>query len=211
MTDTGAVEAVSLEEVADYLNLPALPEKPTKLQQVVLGCTSRLSQEAGILLAQDYTETYDGGDVSIWLRHTPVLSIASVVEVIGLMRYDLTEQPVGQPVDNFGFSLDEPLYGRITRRSAGSQVFPFYANTGNVTVTYTAGVSPVPYNVKLALLEFVAHIWQIGQEGEHFSTGSGAAFGVDDRSAFTSNPAAYAVPNRVLEMLGTDRRLPTIA
>lgn len=197
-------QIVSLEEAAAFLNLPAVPGNPTKLKTIILGCASRLEQEAGTIIFEEITEVHDGGDVSIFVRRPPIIDVVRITEVIGIVPWSLSLQPVGEPVDNFGFSIDDYTHGRITRRSAGSQQFPFYANTGNITVTYTSGVvESLPYNVKMALLEFVKHVYQTSTQGSAFG-----AHEEDEDQTFS--PSAYAMPYKVYEWLGTDRRLPII-
>lgn len=177
------------------------PDGGAKLQGIIDAATVAIQHETGPIVTETVTaEIHDGGDVSIYLRHVPVLSIVSITEVIGLIPYSLTLQPVGAPVDNFGYSIDDYSVGRITRRSAGSQPFPFYANSGNISVTYTAGAAGTPANIRLATLEFVKHIWQWGQQANR------PVFGAAPDEQTGPGPAGYLMPNRVRELLEPNLR-----
>ncbi len=186
---------ILLADAMADLNISNVPsDGGAKLQDFIDAATPVIEDMTGHVVNGTVTELYDGGDTTIYLWQTPVLSITSIVETIGLINYTLTNQPVGQPVDNFGYSLDDPFTGRITRRSAGSQPFPFYENTANISVTYTYGLNAVPPNIKLAAMELVRFWWQQGQQGWR------APFGTTTNEPMTTTPQGFLVPNRVKEL-----------
>ncbi len=202
---TGIVDLQA--DVLPYLGIKSVPtDGGAKIEGIIDACIASIEYEVGPIETVTVTdEIHDGGDTSIYLRTVPVLSITSMTEVIGLIPYTLTLQPVGAPVDNFGFSIDDYAAGRITRRSAGSQPFPFYANTGNITVTYTAGRASTPANLRLAVLEFVKHIYQWGQQANR------PAFGAAPDEVPGPGPTGYLMPNRVRELLEPNLRPVVIA
>lgn len=200
-------------DVLPYLDMSNMPsDGGTKLQGIIDGCTSVIEDMVGHCIAVTYAdEIHDGGDTTIYLRRTPVLSIDSIVEVIGLVPYTLTEQPVGYPVDNFGFTLDNAKTGRVTRRSAGSQPFEFYDNIGNISVTYTAGRETLEPNIRLAALELIKHVYQFGQQSFGASSAYVPGVAEADEDEMVASPSGYLVPNRVAELCQPTRRLPGIA
>lgn len=186
---------VALADAMAELNMTVTPaDGGVKLQGFIDAASAVIEDMVGHVINGSIQEFYDGGDFSIYLRQTPVLSIQSVVETIGLINYTLTPQPVGSPVDNFGYTLDDPLVGRITRRTAGSQPFPFYRNDGNISVSYTYGLNAVPPNIRLATLELVRFMWQQGQQSLR------PQFGAPSPEPVSTTPTGYLVPNRIKEL-----------
>ena len=110
-----------------------------------------------------YDEYYDGGDYSIWLRHTPLIDVQLVEEGWGFTNYDLEEIQVNSASmpTMFAFSIDEPNQGIISRRSGGNVSIPFLHGDSNIHVIYTAGREDVPEDISLACLPLVA-IWYRG-------------------------------------------------
>ncbi len=211
MPVTAIVDLV--EDVLPFLNMTATPsDGGTKLQGIIDACSDVIEDMVGHVIQKTIgPEFYNGGDTSLILRQAPVLSITTMIEVIGLIPYTLTEQPVGYPTDNFGYSLDNPHHGRVTRRSAGSQPFEFYDNIGNVSVTYVVGRDTVPPHIKNATLELIKHVYQFGQQS--FGPASSFVPGVAraDEDEVVATPSGYLVPNRVAEMCQPSRRLPGFA
>lgn len=192
---------ITLADAMPELNIANTPsDGGTKLQGFINAAEAVIEDIVGHVINGTTTEWYDGGDTTIYLRQLPVLSIQSVVETIGLINYTLTAQPVGSPVDNFGYTLDDLSYGRMTRRSAGSQPFPFFRNTSNIEVNYSYGLNAVPANVRLAALELIRHMWQIGQQGLR------PGFGAPPNETMAPTPSGFLVPNRVMELCQPTRR-----
>src|SRR2546430_16633512 len=101
----------------------------TELQGFIDAATPIVEDMVGHVIQVTITgEIHDGGDTSIVLRHKPVLSVTTLTEIIGFVPYTLTNQPVGSPVDNYGYSIDDPYGGLVVRRSSGSTPFPFLEN-----------------------------------------------------------------------------------
>lgn len=202
---------VTLDDVHAALNYPSgTTVDDAELQGFIDAATVEIEKLAGKVESASFTEVYDGGDVSIYLRQRPVLSVQSITEVIGSLTYTLSLQPPGQSVDAWGYSLDNPMSGKVVRRSAAGQPWRFTPGIGNITVIYTAGRADVPANIRLATLELIEHWWQHSQQGA-FATPTGGAIGspqYDD--AITIPGQAFGIPYRVQDKL-TQERMPVIA
>jgi hypothetical protein len=126
-----AASVVGLAEMQAYLQ-----ETRTSQQDAIRAVT-----EAATAAVEDYcnrafrrtsyVEVYDGGKPSVFLRHTPILSVSSVVEN-GTATTDYR-------VNN--------LTGQLTKGSAGLNVGLWYPVVGALTVTYAAGAASIPQPV----------------------------------------------------------------
>jgi hypothetical protein len=204
---------ISLTDVRQELNYknPGIASADdTELQGFLDAALVEIGKRAGdITTGTTWTETYDGGDISIYLRHVPVLTVTSVTEHIGNITYNLTNQPPGSSVDWLGYSIEDAANGKIVRRSAAGQPYRFTAGSGNVTVTYTAGRVTLPGNLRLATLELVAHWWQSSQQTS--SQALGGAIGGNSYDGVSTMPGStFGIPYRILDMLEQEHR-PVIA
>lgn len=90
-------------------------------------------------------ETHDGGDThELWLRLTPVVSIASITVD-------------GQAITDFIFNAGN---GRVTR--GDGRVHPYFATwnpagADNIVVTYTGGYDRIPESIKEAVVQGVVN------------------------------------------------------
>jgi hypothetical protein len=191
---------VTPDDVAGYLNDPTLATN-TEIGGFI-SAASRVIQfhpdhGTGPIIATDYTEYHDGGWYDIVLDHYPVLTISSVKEAYGPVIWDLVEEPLDQTTRNaYGYTADYAT-GRIIRRSSGVAVM-FPTGLQNIIVTYTAGLTTVEGDVRMATLELIRHMWQTQQGGSNVR-------GVDVQ------PAGYILPNRVIELLAGNRHGPGVA
>jgi hypothetical protein len=209
---SGLTQIVSLAEAEAELNMTATPaDGGTKLQGFIDAASVVIEDIVGPVIARTTTEIRDGGDVSIFLWHAPVISVTTIVETIGITTYTLTNQPVGAAVDNYGFSIDDPRVGRITRRSAGSSAFPFFKNTGNVSITYVYGRTSLAItdgfdgpNIRLATLKLIRHMWAQEQ-------GNRPTFGDPAAEPMTKTPSGFLVPNSVKELCQPSLRDPVFS
>ena len=191
---------VTVDEAAAHLQLGNARDD-NRLQFFIDAATIALEFHSIPMRTKTVTEAHDGGDTAIWLRRPPVVSIVSLVEVIGLQSWTLTEQPPGSSTSPWGYSLEDIRYGRIIRRDAGGFAFPFSPGTANVQVTYTVGTdSNTPANLRMALLELIRHIWQFGQQANR------PQYGAPQDMATASLGPGYLIPNRVLQFLGEEER-----
>lgn len=145
----------------------------TELQGFLLAAARALRFWVGPIDAETVTnEVRDGGSPVIFLDVTPVLSIQSVTEYIGTVGYGLTAQPLGQTQNLYGYSLDDPDKGKVVRRSSSGGPMGFLTGPRSVLVSYTAGRSSLPEDLRLAVLELTRDMWAGTQSG-----GGGRAFG----------------------------------
>lgn len=123
-------------------------------------------------------------------RTQPVLSVTSV-EYAGTPTVTIpqADADTGTP----GWVLDP---GGVIRHTT-------YFGRGTVRVTLRAGRSPVPGNIRLAALELTGHLWRSTK-----LNGSGGRPPIQASDDLVIAGQAYALPNRVKELLGLGR-LPT--
>ena len=141
-----------------------------------------------------YTEElYDGdGTDNLFLNHVPVISV-SELKIYNGSTWDTID------------AADYALYLKLGKiiLTAGDK---FLTGPQYVSVTYSAGYTGVPPDVKLAAIKWISIYWQIWQDKrEGVMTDSGA----DGSSKSYSVMAQDKVPGAVLHLLGP-YRLPVI-
>lgn len=151
---------VTLADVKTYIGIRADDATfDTQLQWYIDAAEEFIAYVAGPIEQQQFTELYNVvGKDTITLRNPPVISIQSVTEYVGNVAYTLTEQPPGQSRDMWGYTLDQPVEGVLRRRSAMGTPMNFLGPI--VVVTYTAGRTTVPGDLKLAVLEDIRGLFQ---------------------------------------------------
>lgn len=180
-----------------------------RLQVFIDGLTPVIEQIAGPVIQRTVTEIHDGRTDTIMLRQPPVVSITSVDEFLGRADYTVTAQPLGQTVDNYGYSIDNPDIGLLVRRSSAGTAMPFLGGPRMVRVVYVAGRAMVPPNIKLAALTLVQLNYEpLTQGGRPAFQNAGMAL---DDMAGSPMIRGFLVPNYVKEMLADDATLPGIA
>lgn len=143
-----------------------------------------------VVVSAPITETYDGGYETIMLRQTPVAAIVSVTEYVGLTQYDLTSQPPGSTVNEYGYSLDDAPMGLLVRRSSSGMPQPFFGGSRSVVVVYTVGYSVIPANLARGIIILTQHLY-----GSKVPSTSQRPGGVSAGPSST-----FAIPYRVLEL-----------
>ena len=78
-----------------------------------------------------------------------------------------------------------------------------YALTGSYTVTYRAGLTPIPASLKLAARILLQHLWKVQREQDP----GGQPDGLD----VVDTGYGFAVPNRVAELVRPWAKLPGVA
>jgi hypothetical protein len=178
-----------------------------------------IQRECSQIVPKEYNEYYDGGDLSIWVRHIPILSVELIEEGWGWTNYDLAYIQVNDIVANgsvadsiFAYSIDDAEEGCITRRYGGNVPAPFVPGSGNIHIVYSAGTDTTEANIVLAELELIAHWYQNAMQRY-----SGSADAYDavaaDYARSGANPqemVSFGVPERILELIKPDRRTPII-
>lgn len=191
---------VTYQDVKAHLNLGD-DSDALELQGFIDAAIGIVEQRIGVVTPTAYTETFEATCwAAVPLRHTPVLSVQSVTEYVLNIPYPLTVEPAGTILDSYGYRLDFPDSGLLTRYTNG---FPGLFR-GPVTVSYTAGRTSVPAAVKMATLIIVAHLWQTQRGASPLpSLGGDVAPPVGQ---------VAGVPPLALDLLrGYDTRTPTIA
>lgn len=112
----------------------------------------------------------------LWLNHRPILSVTSIATTDGLTTWNVGASYV---------DIDPDL-GRIRVLSGNYW-------SGNLVVTYVAGMTSIPPEYTMAARIIVQHLWQT-QRG---SGGPAIPGGMD-----VTPGLGYAIPNRALELLG---------
>lgn len=202
-----AEQIVDLQSVKAHLNMiPTDTSQDAELLGFILAATPIIRDIIGPFLPETHVEFFNGGVQTLSVEWQPLISVQSVYEYYGLSSFLLTEQPLGTQLTAFGFTVDYTT-GQLTRRTFGGEAAEFALGSKNVKVTYTAGRSSIPYNVRLGALELIRHNWQMTQQGGRGRMRSSVGGGGDEMSV----PIGFAVPDRVVEMLAPHRRPPGIA
>lgn len=208
----------SLPTLNDYRAFMRFPDTYTDDDDLLLTWFIPAAQKAveglcGKVVSKTYDEYYDGGDYSIWLRHTPLINVQLVEEGWGFTNYDLEEIEVNSASmpTMFAFSIDEPNQGIISRRSGGNVSIPFLHGDSNIHIIYTAGREDVPEDISLACLSLVA-IWYRNFEQQTATNAPmdmpEGSYQYDRSGGITSFD--FGVPESIVLMLRTHRRRPII-
>jgi uncharacterized phiE125 gp8 family phage protein len=158
---------VSLTDVKAHLNITNT-EYDQELIAFMDAATAAIEQRVGPMTRRTVTETHDGGG-KVLLRTYPVISLTTVT-------------------DN-GITLTSGQYrerdGVVTKKS-GTSATNFTTGLDGVSITYQAGRTSVPADLRQAVLEQVRHMWetQRGQQrgrrgGDDYTPG--AAFNLTIR------------------------------
>lgn len=198
---------ITVADAKAFLNMsPTSTVDDDELQDFIEAASAAAEFYVGDFSGGTYTEQHDGGDASIYTRHTPIRSVSSLTEYVGSITYTLTAQPLGQSVDAWGYTIDDAQAGRIVRRSASGMAWRFAPGKGNVTITYTSGVVGVaPANVRKGVEFIVRHLWS-SQRGPQ----PRPVFGGNDDSSSMVPGVGYAIPNRAIEMFQSSPKMPVI-
>ena len=209
---------VTLDQVRAHLRYPPADTADDLHLQIYIDAADEvMRRETGNNVPQLFDESYDGGETSIFLWNTPIISIESIEEGWGFATFELDYVQANSPVvsTQYAYSIESEQDGYITRRSSGNVVVPFVPGTGNIRVVYTAGRNPVPPIIQLAELELIAEWWQGAMQRSAQQT-SQYGYAAIDQDMARSGPAAgvvmptYGVPYRILEMIKPYRAAPII-
>lgn len=207
LSTVGGQTIVSLGEVKEYLNIGAADKsRDSKLLRAIRATVPVIENICGSVLQTQWNEWYTGGQAFIALRHRPVLELIAVSEYRGPIEY--VQQLIGSPDEGQIYSAMIDL-STVVRRSAGGGIIAFPQMPQSVHVVYVAGLASIPDNIREGNLELLRvnyqHTQQQGRPG--FGGGSSA----DDDMLVGQNILGFFVPNRVREMLSSNKRHPSIA
>lgn len=173
------MSALTLAQAKTHLNISTTTHD-VELQVFIDAAEAAIKAIIGPIAAQSVTAVIRTGDTStLVLPIAPAISLTSVTADGGLAE-DLSD-----------FTLDEAS-GLVTRSAPWSDTFA----AAVYTVTYSAGRSPVPADILIAIAEMVRHLWAT-QRGPSGRPGSPQS----DVLANTLPGAAYALPIRVTQLL----------
>lgn len=194
---------ISLDDAKKQLKITR--DDSTEELRTWLGATTDVVEHyVGAVVARTYTEVHNGGGIHLTTYHAPIISVAAITEFIGTTVYALTNQPVGQSVNPYGFTVDNALGGIITRRTSASLPSAFMPGVGNITITYTAGRPSIPYAIQAAARLIVQHLWTTRRGAMPLPGPGGAEVSVVPG-------IGYAVPTKAVELLERYQRVPGIA
>jgi hypothetical protein len=201
---------VTLDQVRSQLGMDVLPAQgrtgsnvtDATLQPYLDAALAICADRCGPVVESDpITETHDGGLISIVTRQTPIANVTSITEYVGNSTYLLTEQPLGQSVDNYAYTIDDAISGVIIRRGQAGTPIPFVSLPRCVVVVYTAGFATLPADLANGLLILTQHLY-----ASRVATGGQRPGGTS-----AGTPSTYAVPNRVMELWKPYLRVPGLA
>ena len=153
MTPDSTLYLVSLDDTKEYLGLTdddtdrdnRIGYYITVISELADNYTNRA------LLEQEHTEWYDGsGTDRMYLNNYPVSAVTSLV--VNPIWWTSEKE-----IESSDYRLI-PEYGIIVYK------YEFPEGARNVKAVYTAGYSTVPYDLRMATLEYVAQIWQRANE-----------------------------------------------
>jgi hypothetical protein len=187
--DFSEIGIVGLQEVKEYLNIPAtLTTSDEEIRRYMDAANDLAEQYTGVILGQrTYSdELYDGVSAdAIRLRSPKAINIISVTEN-------------GVSVPSTGYYLD-PTGQRLYR--IGSNTIYATNNYGywapgvqNISISYRAGFVNPPMAAKQGVLEIIRHLWQSQRGGMNVMSRSNSG------DELYSTPT-YSLPRRAMELL----------
>jgi hypothetical protein len=192
---------ISLDDAREAIGMAAADSaKDARLQRFIAAATPIMEDIVGSVLSKSRVETYDGGTSQIALLWTPVISVTSVIESYGTFVRALTLQDIfaGTGMDSYGYTLDDPVSGIITRRASGAAM-GFAGGRRNIQVTYVAGRAVLGANVMLATQLLIRDMWTQSQLRSPLVPGQPQS---------TTVIRGFAVPNMIIELCADSTRAP---
>lgn len=214
---------VTLQQVKTHLRYPSptvASDDDVALQIFIEAVDEVIRYECDDIMPKLYSERHDGGQYKIFTYHVPILDVKNIQEGWGWITYDLDYQDANTDAAStsmFGYGIDNPEAGEISRRTVASVPIPFIPGEKNIFIQYTAGEAKVPGNITLAALELVAHWWQNSQLRAVALAGTNIAYDAVAGQAYTRDTESgtqnlnIGVPFRILEMIKGHRHRPIIA
>jgi hypothetical protein len=177
LADAKAKLRIGAAVIVDDDDLRAAAEATTRAVEYFTGPIVRTS----------YTDVVSGGHESVLLTRAPVLSLTSITAV--------TSYQVAVPFA----VLDVDGTSGVVRRTDGL-TFP----SGSYRLAYIAGRTILSANISLAARIILQHLWRTMYGGSRARSSLG---GGDDYSVSEPIPGlGFAVPNRALQLLQSDRQ-----
>lgn len=144
-------------------------------------------------------EVHSGGGPTIVLYNTPILTVDSIIEYVGTTAYTLTQSEAGTN-ETYGYSIDNPSAGIISRRWSGF-VGSFIGGRNNIVVTYMAGFETIPADIAVAVMSDIQVLYNVTAQGRRQNAA--------DREQFSENLPLNAFP-RLAMLMQSSRRTSAI-
>jgi hypothetical protein len=148
---------VSVDEAVAHLRASEIITSDSdreQLQWLCMVATDAVERDLGrALTRRTFTEVYDGGQPTLILRQTPVISITSVSDsAVSLSGSEYT--------------LDQSA-GILYRGGTSTYWQRFTTGRQSVSVTYVAGYTDPPRAARMVALSIVQSMWQETQQQSH--------------------------------------------
>ena len=131
------------------------------------------------------------------LPYYPILEVVEVIEWWGISGpHVLVEQTPANQSSQDSFQCDY-LRGQLIRTFPGLVQRPWFPGSRNIEVTWTAGYNPIPADIKMATLEYIAHWWRNTQQQSGNRPGAIAG----DYDPAETSGLWQGVPNRITDLL----------
>jgi hypothetical protein len=171
---TDQTPLVGLDEIRAFLNV-ATTVTDEQLRTVGMVASEACEQYTGrVWRPLTFTESYDGGQEAIVLRHTPVSVVTTVVE-----------SSVTLPNDGTTYFIDQS--GCTLYRGNPRWRFLWMPGRQNITVTYTCGPTNgiVPEMLRHGVKLMIQHLWETQRGGSNLPRQRGGDTEWDPRQGFT--------------------------
>jgi len=182
----------------------------SEIQGFIDSITRVVETIVGPVNSTPYVEWHDGGSDTIVLKHVPVVSIDAITEYAGTSPTSLAGEALDASPATFsaaGYQFN-PETGVVYRTNMGAP-YRFPAGRRNVKVSYHAGRSEVPANVREAALELIRLHWRPQRSGGPSTLPGGDRSDEGDLQGQTI--LGFLVPGKVLDTLIPDRVPPSVA
>ncbi len=201
-----SLDLLSLGDLKSELRIAATDTTyDVKLRRWLKAATKVVEHVTGPILPRSRTEVFDGGNDTIVLPFRWVQSIQDVHETRGVINYTLTEQPLGQAVNAWGYTWDRNT-NHIVRRTSTSAPMLFPDGVEVVSVSYTLGMATIEADIQMAAAALIEHWFKkSSQPSRGFNTGAPET--AQEEGVMVLN---YFVPNAVMELLDPWRRRPAV-
>ena len=175
-------QLISLAEARAQLRFTGT-DRDDDLRQFIAAAGTAVEDHTGrTLVRRTITETHPRVRGRILLNRTPAVAVTSLATIDGASTWDVD-----------GLVL-LPDIGRVTAASGA-------VLSGDLTITYLAGMPSIPANYLLATRIIVEHLWQTMRPFSGPANLPPGALG-DSLDARAGGLVGFAIPNRALELLG---------
>jgi hypothetical protein len=157
-----------VSEVKPWLQIPANDtSRDFQLRLIIdMACAWACNYIGRPIGPTTYDRRFDGwanwNGAYIMLPFYPVLEVTSVIEYWGIAGpHVLVESTPTVQVDGWQCVYNT---GRLNRVFPGNVQKPWFPGSRNIEVVWTAGFNPIPADIKVAVLELIAHWFRNTQQ-----------------------------------------------